>query len=70
MCCINGAFIALELKRSIYEKMKGTLQQHNLNKINNEAGGMGIFVFPENWDSIKKMLKGISEERFYAINKK
>lgn len=65
ICCVNGAFVAMELKRSIYSKMRGTLQEYNINKINNDAGGIGLFVFPENWDNIKNMLKGISEERHY-----
>ena len=53
--------MALELKRSIDEKMEGTLQEHNLKKVI-KAGGYGSFVYPENFEKVKedliKLLKG------------
>jgi len=51
--------VALELKRARGEKMSGTLQEFNIKKIN-DAGGLGLFVFPENWAKVKEVLAGIS----------
>lgn len=55
----------MELKRSRKEKMEGTLQSYNLDKINNEASGTGFFVYPENWLNVKQVLEGISKENYY-----
>jgi len=53
--CINGHFIALELKCSDKEK-PDPLQQWHLNQIA-MAGGFGIAVCPENWEVVYEMLK-------------
>jgi len=60
LCCVNGHFVALELKRSVKEQMKGTLQAHILNKIH-ESGGFASFVFPENWEWVQIQLLRISK---------
>lgn len=61
LACINGRFVALELKRS-----KGAviseLQKHVLKKIN-DAGGLGLVVYPENWDEIKETIQNLIGDR-------
>lgn len=48
---VNGLFVALEIKAS--EKAKRSkLQIYNINRIN-QAGGHGVFVYPENWNQVK-----------------
>ena len=61
--CINGTFVALELKRSRKEKMEGTLQELNINKIN-KSGGLGLYAYPENWKHVGEILLGISKEGY------
>lgn len=65
--CVNGTFVALELKKSEKEantKRKGhTLQKHNINLIR-EANGLGFVVYPENLDEIFIKLRSLGEIRF------
>ena len=54
ICCINGRFVALELKA---ENGKiGKLQKYKLDKIT-ESGGIAFEVRPSNWDKILETLK-------------
>lgn len=64
LACVNGVFVGIELKRSAKEKMKLTLQAHNVNKIN-RAQGLGLFVYPENWDKVQKVLTTLSQRGTY-----
>ena len=57
--CISGHFGALEVKRCAKEKTEGTLQEYNINKIK-DTGGSAYFVYPENFDKIKKELLALS----------
>ncbi len=55
LCCIDGVFVAIELKRD------GTcapdpLQEWNLNSIC-ESGGVAIVCYPENWEATFAFLK-------------
>ena len=59
--CINGMFVALELKKSDNEAVDA-LQDHELNKINNVAHGLGIKVSPENWPEVFTVLRKLSED--------
>lgn len=55
--CVNGYFVALELKRS---KGKPTLlQKHKLEMIKH-AHGIAIVLSPENWDDVYTGLKALS----------
>jgi len=61
LLCVQGKFIALELKRDEVELMQGTLQCHTLERIA-RAGGYATFVYPQNFEKVKedilKLLKG------------
>lgn len=58
MACINGRFIALEIKASVKAK-KSKLQNHIIKKIA-AAGGSAWFCSPENWVEIKESLWALS----------
>lgn len=57
MLCINGKFVALELKTD-----KGTFgpgQEYKLAKIE-RCGGISIVARPQNWQDVKKLLQQLS----------
>lgn len=60
LMCVNGMFVALELKRSMSEE-PDQLQQHNLNAIN-KAKGIGLTLYPENWKEVYGVLQRLSGE--------
>lgn len=70
ICCVNGLFIALELKAS-QKAPVSALQNYFLDRIS-EAGGIAFVCYPENWDAIKKALeilsKGLDEEKVFRPN--
>ena len=54
--CINGIFIAIELKKDAKSKIS-ELQKYKLKNID-EAGGVALILFPENFEvNYKKLLK-------------
>lgn len=57
IACINGTFIALELKRSAKARVT-KLQLYNLNLLTS-AGGYAKVAYPENWEQIYKELKAL-----------
>ena len=50
LACINGHFVAIELKRNKASKPT-KLQSYVLQKIR-KAGGLSYVAYPENWDGI------------------
>lgn len=56
--CINGKFVAIEVKAS--DGKPSPLQIRTINKINN-AGGYAIVAYPEQFDELKKNLISISK---------
>lgn len=64
--CVNGIFVALELKRD--SKSKATrLQEHTLQMIN-KCGGLGLVVRPDNFEKIIGVIKTLSEGGKYDRN--
>lgn len=61
--CVNGRFVALELKRDLISTRSQAgrivLQRHNIDKIN-KAGGYGLIVCPDTWEEVFAYLKSIS----------
>lgn len=55
--CVNGYFIALELKSSSKAEVT-PLQRHKLESIK-VAGGVAVVVTPENWDVVYNGLKAL-----------
>lgn len=62
--CINGQFVALELKKDEHEQPT-KLQSWVLRKII-RAGGIGLVVHPRNWNAVHKVLQKLAtgEARF------
>jgi hypothetical protein len=58
LCCVNGRFVALELKKDSKSKAS-KLQEYNLLKVV-EANGIAWVVHPENWEEVKTFLGGIA----------
>lgn len=53
LCCINGHFVAIELKGA-----NGTateLQKYNIKKIN-ESGGIGLILYPKDFRKFKALV--------------
>jgi hypothetical protein len=60
LLCLNGRFVALELKRS--SKAPATeLQKYNVDRIN-KAGGYATLVYPENLEEVMTHLEEIANE--------
>jgi hypothetical protein len=59
--CVNGNFVAMELKRSNKEKAT-PLQKHTLDEIY-QSGGCAWEVNPENWDVMLECLKQLAGEK-------
>ena len=58
--CINGRFVALELKSHAAAKVSA-LQELKLQKIAS-AGGVGFVVDPSNWEETYNVLKHLGDE--------
>lgn len=56
--CVNGQFVALELKKSAHDRPT-TLQEWVLNKIQ-MAGGYAVEVNPDNFEELFEKLSGIA----------
>lgn len=69
--CVNGRFVALELKRDLVEyharSKRAKLQMHNIKEIN-YCRGVAFKVCPEKWTEKKKLLKRIAERGFHDQN--
>lgn len=63
LLCINGTFIAIELKRS-EDATRNALQDWTLQCIAH-AGGLGFVVFPENWEETYALFEDMDEEGDY-----
>lgn len=59
LCCINGNFVAIELKKDEKEDADD-LQKYKLYKIA-KAGGKTFVANPSNWDTIYKYLQELAE---------
>ena len=60
--CVNGNFVALELKPS-EDIEPDELQKYNLQKIKH-ANGLAMVVFPENWDKVYDVLFKLATGKF------
>lgn len=58
LLCLAGRFVGLELKASS-SAHRSILQEYHLMEIR-RAGGVGMFVFPENWEETKELLTILS----------
>lgn len=56
LCCVNGVFVAIEVKAS--NGRPSELQKLNVKRIN-KSGGIGVFLYPEGFEQFKEILKGV-----------
>lgn len=57
--CVNGRFVAIELKKSAKDK-PSALQQYVLKTIR-KAGGYAKSASPENWKKIKREIENLGQ---------
>jgi hypothetical protein len=57
ICCINGKYIELEVKKDKNElsKPRHKLQEYEMQKTRN-ANGWAFTVYPDNWEEVKSLL--------------
>jgi VRR-NUC domain. len=60
LCCVNGHFVAVELKSENGEAK--ALQLWTLDKID-QAGGYAILLFPDKFDEFCKLIIDLNTER-------
>lgn len=60
LACINGNFVALELKKDSVAHID-KLQYFELSKIQKKGKGLAFIVCPENWEETFKLLSGLIE---------
>ena len=53
LACVNGRFIAIELKGSNGKPTE--LQKYNIRRIN-ECNGVGIILYPKDFERFKKLI--------------
>lgn len=58
LLCINGLFVAIELKKSVDEE-PDALQEWNLENIA-DCGGAAMVAYPENWDATYTVLQKLA----------
>ena len=61
LCCINGYFVAIEVKAD--DGHPSELQLQKIKDIR-KAGGFAYVVYPSGWDKLKSIIDGILEDRF------
>lgn len=54
LACVNGRFVAVELKSSTGRPTE--LQKWNIEKIQ-ESGGIGLVLYPDQFEEFKKMIE-------------
>lgn len=60
LVCCNGYFLGIELKA---EDGKPTvLQEWNIEQINN-AGGIGLVLYPHQFEKFKELIEGLSKQK-------
>lgn len=58
LCCINGRFVAVELK--VNDNKASMLQEFNIKKIK-MSGGIGMILYPDGFNSFKRLVKELME---------
>lgn len=61
MACINGYFVAIEVKAQ--QGKPSELQLYNIEKIRN-TGGFALVLYPSAFDRFKEFIKNLKEDNF------
>ncbi len=67
LMCVNGIFIAAELKSSVGKPTE--LQVKNIQMVNS-GGGIGLVVYPEGFEQFKEIIKGVIQCNFHIAELK
>ena len=67
LMCVNGIFIAAELKASVGKPTE--LQVKNIQMVNS-GGGIGLVVYPEGFEQFKEIIKGVIQCNFHIAELK
>lgn len=59
LCCVNGYFVAIEVKAS--KGKASELQLWNIQKIK-EAGGIALVLYPKYFEDFKKLILSLKED--------
>lgn len=65
LCCCNGRFIGIEVKAP--KGKPSALQIHNLKKID-ESGGLGVLLYPKDFDTFKYMIRLIKNDDYLWVH--
>jgi len=66
IACINGKFIGIEVKAD--KGHASELQKRNVDLIE-KANGIGLIIYPKDFEMLKTLLKAISEGKEYEFYK-
>ena len=66
LVCCNGYFVAVEVKAP--NGKPSELQKHNIRKINNEAHGFGVILYPDDFDDFKNMIMFLKDNASYMAS--
>lgn len=61
LCCCNGYFVAVEVKAQ--NGRPSALQKRNIKKIN-ELNGIGVVLFPDQFDQFKELIGLLQKDYF------
>ncbi|KAI3350124.1 hypothetical protein [Clostridium botulinum] len=67
IACINGRFVAIELKADT--GIVSELQKRNINLIT-ESKGIGMILYPKGFEKFKKEISSLSKLKFNVIGEK
>lgn len=59
LACINGYFVAIEVKAS--NGKPSELQKYHVKKINYEANGIAVILYPQDWEIFKELVNSLNE---------
>ena len=58
LCCCNGYFVAIEVKAP--NGKPSELQKRNIKQINEKALGIGIVLYPDQFDDFKEIIQALN----------
>ena len=65
LCCVNGHFIAIELKQE--NGVPSELQKRNIRLIN-ESNGKGLILYPKDFENFKRNMWRVANETYSKQN--
>lgn len=75
LACINGYFVAIEVKAS--NGKPSELQKYHVKKINYEANGIAVILYPQDWELFKELANCLNDGHYsdawrlaYKINER